>query len=374
MRLDFDDDQRAVREAVASALKSADADRLRRVWGRGYLDREYQALGAMGMLDLMAMPPGGAEHGAGTCVEACIVAEALGQHAALTPAVSSVVQAAGLVQRLAPSHAELADVLSARQNWAFAHLEAGRRADATPLARLTGSAGSLVLDGEKTIVEWLTVASRVVVTCVRDGQPALALVAASAPGVSVTPRLTSTGGQLARLRLSGVAVAEQDVLGVGATAAAAIEHALRRTWLVQAAYLTGIGERALQLTVAHAKVREQFGRPLGAFQAVKQALADRSIALTAARLMVYEIASQDGPDSSLELLATTKAWVAEAVSDAVRWAHEIHGGLGAVDDHEVTLLFRRALAESQLFGSPSELWQLAADRRALHGDRQPAGL
>ncbi|WP_432841512.1 acyl-CoA dehydrogenase family protein [Dactylosporangium sp. CA-092794] len=362
MRLDFDADQLAVREAIAAALKGASGDRIREIWGRGFLDTEYRALGQMGMFGFAAGEP--VDSPGGGQVEACLLAEQLGLHAAVSPVLACVVQAAGALRphpRFAEQYGRL---VAAEAVWTWAHLEAATRPDRPPALRAVPDGGGLVLTGEKAFVEWGTRAERFVVTATADGEPLVVVAAADAAGVTAAPRQTSTGGEIARVAFDRTPVAAADVLARGDAAVRLIAATWRRTLLFQSAYLVGLGRRALDLTIAHATVREQFGRPLGAFQAVKHALADSHIALLAARLLVFETASGTALRTPVAALAAMKAWVAEATTQALRVAHEIHGGLGAVDDHEVTLLFRRALAESQLHGSASQLWELAAQARA----------
>lgn len=376
MRLDFDTDQTAIRDAIAAALKSATSDRLRGIWRSGYLDHEYRSLGEMGMFGFVAGEPldAGTDVGPGGAVEACILAEQLGLHAAVTPALTSIVQVAGAL-RTVPSHAgSYRDLVAAEQIWSWAHLEAAARPDRLPALRAIREGDGLVLTGEKAFVEWGTVAQRFVVTAAVQAEPVVVLVAPDARGVRVSRRVTNTGGELTRVDFDGTPVAPDAIVARGEAATAMVDATWKRTLLFQSAYLAGVGRRAIELTIAHAKVREQFGRPLGTFQAVKHALADAHSGLLAARLMVFEAASRAGYSTALPALASTKAWVSEATTQALRVAHEIHGGLGAVDDHEVTLLFRRALAETQLYGSASELWELAAEARAGHrtGERRSA--
>lgn len=361
MRLELDVDQVAVQTAIGAALKATDAERIREVWGSTFLRREYEVLGAMGML---ALPLGdGTSMDDGRAVEGCILAEQLGRHVALTPTLSSVVQAAGIARPILGSDA-LAPVLEGSVVWAFADLEQGDQMFNPTKTLLTATPRGLRLRGSKTIVEWSSFAKELVVTCRLNGEVALILLSPSVRGLTARQHITSTGGELSNLTFDDVPVAEDAVLLTGAAAESALVAALRRTLLYQAAYLLGIGQRSLELTVAHTLTRHQFDRPLGAFQAVKQSLATSHIALACASLMVYEAAASSS-EVPLSLLARTKAWVSEAVSDVLRVAHELHGGIGAVDDHEVSLLFRRGLGESHLYGSPSQLWRLASLQERL---------
>lgn len=120
------------------------------------------------------------------------------------------------------------------------------------------------------------------------------------------------------------------------------------------ALLVGAMQRGLDMTVAYAKQRHQFGRPIAAFQAVQHRLANAATAALAARLLLWEVVSR--PEGGGIDPRRLKAWIAEAVFEVAKTAHMLHGGIGVVDDHEVSLIYRRAQGEAMLYGSPHELW------------------
>jgi alkylation response protein AidB-like acyl-CoA dehydrogenase len=137
---------------------------------------------------------------------------------------------------------------------------------------------------------------------------------------------------------------------------AALESAEARARTAGAALLLGAGERALELAVAHAKVREQFGRAIGTFQAVKHPLADARIELTMSRSFVFAAAlSLDGAaeqatrDSAAALLSSTAA-----AESAIRSSLQAHGALGYTDESPIGELLNCVLTSTAQWG-PTEV-------------------
>lgn len=140
---------------------------------------------------------------------------------------------------------------------------------------------------------------------------------------------------------------------------------------VLAAEAVGAADRALERTVAHARTREQFGRPIGSFQAVKHRLADLYVAVQAARSAAYYAAWAVGvgaeDDDTAGGLALAQAL--EALRKVAGEAVQLHGGIGVTWEHEVQLYFKRAASDELLFGPVHRLRARAADGAGLFADR-----
>ena len=125
----------------------------------------------------------------------------------------------------------------------------------------------------------------------------------------------------------------------------------------------GAAQRAFDLTLAYAKQRVQFGRPIGSFQAVKHRLADMFALLESARSASYAAAFAAVSGQELTVAASrAKAYCSEAFSVIAGEAIQLHGGIGITWEHPIHLYFKRAHATSQLFGTPA--WHR---RRYAHG-------
>ena len=126
----------------------------------------------------------------------------------------------------------------------------------------------------------------------------------------------------------------------------------------------GAAQRAFDLTLAYAKQRVQFGRPIGSFQAVKHRLADLFTLLESARSASYAAAFAAASGHELTVAASrAKAYCSEAFTTIAGEAIQLHGGIGITWEHPIHLYFKRAHATAQLFGSPA--WHRQRYARAV---------
>jgi alkylation response protein AidB-like acyl-CoA dehydrogenase len=117
--------------------------------------------------------------------------------------------------------------------------------------------------------------------------------------------------------------------------------------------LVGVAERALDLIVEYAKVRETFGRKIGAYQAVRHPCADMAVRVEAARCQLwYAAASLKGERRDVQAqLDAAKHLAGEAALANADWTIQLHGGVGVTDEHDAHLLLKRAHLLSRMFGS-----------------------
>jgi alkylation response protein AidB-like acyl-CoA dehydrogenase len=154
------------------------------------------------------------------------------------------------------------------------------------------------------------------------------------------------------------------VLATGADAARAYAE-LRREWqLYTAATLAGLAERALEIAVAYTLEREQFGKPIGAFQAVQQGLADLVGPIDGIRLLSAR-AAWCADEGDLDQAARLSVMAFLAATDVARTttyrAVHFHGGYGVTLEYDIQLYFRRARGWPLVLGDPDEAYQRLAD-------------
>ncbi|SCK22354.1 Acyl-CoA dehydrogenase [Streptomyces sp. ScaeMP-e48] len=189
----------------------------------------------------------------------------------------------------------------------------------------------------------------------------LFLVSAEAEGLART-RLTSMDETrpLARIELRDAAAR---LLGAddGTDVCGALADTGSRAAAVLAAEAVGAAAGALERTVAYVKEREQFGRAIGSFQAVKHRLADLYVRVEAARSAAYYAAWEPaaGPLALAQALEAARIVAGEAV--------QLHGGIGFTWEHEAHLYVKRAAADELLFGPVHRLRDHAAGRAGLFG-------
>jgi len=137
---------------------------------------------------------------------------------------------------------------------------------------------------------------------------------------------------------------------------------------VLAAEAVGAADRALERTVQHVKQREQFGRAIGSFQAVKHRLADVYVQVQAARSAAYYAAWAIGNGERVGALALAQAL--EALRGAAAEGIQLHGGIGFTWEHEAHLYFKRAAGDELLFGPVHRLRAHAAEGARLFESRE----
>ena len=207
------------------------------------------------------------------------------------------------------------------------------------------------LTGAASYVLHANVADVVFVLAWRGSSLAVFEVAPAAPGMAIVP-LESFDRTLrfSEVRFADVAARRLDAAG---DAWSAVERALAWTRVALAGEQAGAARHVLEMTVSYTRSRRQFGRPIGAFQAIKHMAADLLLetesAISAARAGARALASEGPEAPAIDLAAFTCAETFVAVAAA---AIQMHGGIAFTWDHPAHLYLRRARADAQLFGSP----------------------
>jgi alkylation response protein AidB-like acyl-CoA dehydrogenase len=148
------------------------------------------------------------------------------------------------------------------------------------------------------------------------------------------------------------------------SAEAPLDRILDLACVAVSAEQVGAAQRAFDLTLAYAKQRVQFGRPIGSFQAVKHRLADMFTLLESARSASYAAAFAAVSGYELTVAASrAKAYCSEAFSAIAGEAIQLHGGIGITWEHPIHRYFKRAHTTSQLFGTPA--WHRRRYARAV---------
>lgn len=181
----------------------------------------------------------------------------------------------------------------------------------------------------------------------------LAIVRGDAPGLErrALPTMDPTR-KLARLRFADVPA---EALGEHGVAASALARTLDQALILLANEMVGGAQRVLETTVEYAKLRVQFGRSIGSFQAIKHKLADILLEVELAKSAAYHAAAiVDGgrPDEISPVAALAKACASEAYLRAASDSIQIHGGIGFTWEHDAHLYFKRAKSGQVLLGSP----------------------
>ena len=218
---------------------------------------------------------------------------------------------------------------------------------------LTAHGDALHLDGHLPFVLDAHVADAIVVAAraSTDATVRLVLVERAAAGVTVTPLQTvDMTRRLCTVALHGARCAP---LGDAAIAARVRRRVLDHACAALALELVGVGQRALDMSVAYANERTQFGRPIGSFQAIKHKCVDIMVAVETARSLAYYAAWAVGEDAddAGSAAAMAKAYCGEMAKTVTSEAIQVHGGIGFTWEHDLHLYYRRALAADAAFGA-----------------------
>jgi len=210
-----------------------------------------------------------------------------------------------------------------------------------------------VLDGTAHFVQDARKASFFVVSAAAGGKVGLYAVPADHPGVTIRPdHIIDLTRDQARVSFDRVRVAASDVVAPPPSGLDALRKATPAMLTVLAADIAGAGEWQLQTTTEYAKVRHQFDRPLGFFQAVKHPIVNMMVALDEVRSLVYNAAC--AIDSEPELALRYARMAKSAASDAAAFCSgrsvQLHGGIGFTWECDVQIYFKRQKHSQMLLG------------------------
>jgi len=337
----------------------------REVWGEmaelGWLGlqipEEYGGLG-LGFFDL------------------CVVLEQSGRELMPEPFVSTLLlgtQALLLGGTEEQKRRWLPGVASGEKIIALAHEEQGSHDDQWSLKTISHRVGDRVeLTGEKVQALDAHVADAILVSAATpeaagDGvRSSLYLIDPNQPGVTIARQHRIDGMGAAIVELDGVSVGQEAIVGEPDGAGWLLDRVLDRARVGVAAQMLGASEQAFDTTIRYLKEREQFGVPIGSFQALQHRAVSvfTEIALTRSAVLAAARAIDESPDEVPRLSTLAKALASETFLHAAKEAIQMHGGIGVTDEHDIGFYMKRAHAAYMTFGKPSRHRRRWAE---LHG-------
>jgi len=271
---------------------------------------------------------GGSGHG---FLELALVLTEVGWSVAPVPAYATLLLGADTIARNGDERQRqryLPDVVNGSRLLTAGLTEPGRSDPTAPATTARRDGAGWRIDGSKELVPAAQVAQTILIpAAVDDGDVGLFLVEVAADGVAVQPATTTNGEPHADVFLDGAAVSGEDRLpGNGVEMIASL---YARALVGLCAVQLGVAERALRIAAAYTTEREQFGRPIGSFQAVQQRMADAFIDVEAMRWTMWQAAwlLSQGRSAAREA-SIAKFWAAEAGARVAATAQQVHGGIG----------------------------------------------
>ena len=368
MNFAFTEEQEELRKTVRAFLESKSAEtavREQMETDAGYDAAVWSQMGEQLGLQGLAIPEefGGSGY---SFVELGIVLEEQGRALLCAPFFSTVVLAANTLLHSgddAAKAAHLPGIASGETIATLAFTEPSGKWDESGITtEATASGDGWALNGVKSFVLDGHIASLIIVAARTAKGVSLFTVAGDAAGLTRTSLSTmDQTRKQAKLEFAGTPAT---LLGAEGEGWAVLSTVLDLAAVGLAAEQVGGAQKVLEQAVEYAKVRVQFGRPIGSFQAIKHKCADMLLEVESAKSAAYYglwcAAEQNDELPSVASLA--KAYCSEAYFHATAENIQIHGGIGFTWEHPAHLYFKRAKSSELLFGDPTYHRELLAQR------------
>ncbi len=351
MDLEFSEEQQMLRETTRRMCEEHSSIEVVRAMEddpKGYPDALWRQMSELGLCGLLVTDEYG---GAGmTVLDAAIVYEELGRALAPSPHFVSCVLSAGVLARAGSAEQKktwLPKIATGSDVLVPAWLEPGNGyGPAGVQVRAERKGQEYVLSGSKLHVNFASSATRLIALA-RTGKGeqdvSLFLVDPTDPGVSMEQQLSLASDTQYKVSFDGVRVPASVRVGAENAGWTAWNEVMHDGIILCAAQAMGGAQRALEITVEYSKDRHQFGKPLGAFQALAHYMADGQTLVDGGTTLVYEAAWTRAAGRSVERLAPmAKLFACQTYRDVTAMCEQVHGGMGFTIEYDIQLFFRRA--------------------------------
>jgi len=359
MNFAFTEEQEELRSTVRSFLEnksSEEAVREQMETEQGYDEAVWKQMGEQMGLQGLHIPEeyGGSGFG---YVELGIVLEEMGRALLCAPFFSSVVLAANTLLQSGDEEAKkahLPGIASGETIATLAYTEPNGKWDESGIeATATASGDGYTITGTKSFVLDGHTADLIIVAAKTDAGTSLFAVQGDASGLTRTPLSTmDQTRKQAKLDLDSVPAT---LIGTDGAGWDTLSTVLDLAAVGLAAEQVGGAQCVLDMAVEYAKVRVQFGRPIGSFQAIKHKCADMLLEVESAKSAAYYglWCASEMNDELPSTASLAKAYCSEAYFHAAAENIQIHGGIGFTWEHPAHLYFKRAKSSELLFGDPT---------------------
>ena len=361
MNFEYSDEQQQLADSVRKYLANDYGFEKRKAIvhsASGCSDAAWATFAEMG-LTAIAVPEADGGFGGGA-VDLMAVMEAFGDALVVEPLLDQIGLCARLVARAgsaAQRAALLPGVIDGSVKLAFAGLEPGRRYEVEPQSTVARRQGTgWVLDGAKSVVVGAPWAHKLLVSARSGaaGGTSLFIVDAHASGVSMSPCRTVDGQRAADLRLAGVSLGADALLGPEGGALPFIDEAVDFATALLCAEAIGAMQFANDTTLEYLKTRKQFGVPIASFQVLQHRMVEMVIHTEQARSMAILAASTVdsavGAAERQRAVSAAKVKIADAARHVSQESVQLHGGMGMTEELKISHTFRRLTMIAQRFG------------------------
>ena len=305
-----------------------------------------RSAGELGWLGILAAESAGG-HGLGL-TELALVLQQVGRGLVCEPIGLAAVSAAALGQG-PTSHSMLQRVMTGEALVVPALQENAHGGDPlTPQTQAVERDGALRVTGTKTFV-CADNADGFLVNASGPGGPMLCYVECHAPGCTLSTAQTVEGRRLATLALSDVPA---DLIPSHPSSRNAVDAVNNLVLMALSCELLGVMEKANEITLDYLRIRKQFGKLIGSFQALQHQAANILVRIETTRALAFQIAANsDAFRIDPALVIALKAKASEDALAVTQACIQLHGAIGFTDEHDIGLYLKRAMLLSSLFGN-----------------------
>ena len=364
MDFQYSEEQVMLRDSVARFIQDEyDFDTRREIAASetGFSAQKWQTFAELGWLSI----PFEQEHGGfdGNAVDVTVIMEQLGRGLVLEPYLATVLLFGGLLRRGGTARQQahyIPDIITGRCQGAFAYLERQSRyalADVMTSARADGD--SYCLNGEKVVVMNGASAGHFIVAARTSGGQSdregitLFLVPAEAPGLEKVSYRMMDGQAVANLVMKDVRVDAAAIVGREGAGLALVEDVVLEANLALSAEALGIMGELNAKTLEYTRTREQFGVPIGSFQALQHRMVDTFMACEQTRSLLYRAvcAITDEQEDAVTAVHALRVMVDKAGRQISGEAIQLHGGMGMTDELDIGHYAKRLMMINTTFGN-----------------------
>ena len=375
MDLELSEDQKMLRKTARDFLVNECTKPFVREMERdekGYSPDLWQKMADLGWMGLPFPEQCGGW--GGSFLDLAVLMEEMGRACLPGPFMASVVLA-GLTILEAGSDAQKEQYLTAIAKgdiFTLALTEPNGGYDAASIhTKATAHGDDFVITGTKFYVLDAHVASHLLVVArtkegAKEDGLSLFIVDAKSHGIKCTQLKTIGSDKQCEVVFDNVKVPKANLVGKVNHGWPAVQKTLQLAAVAKCAEMVGAAQQVLEMTVAYAKERIQFDKPIGSFQAIQHHCANMLVDIDGMRLLTYEAAwlLSAGLPADKEV-AMAKAWVSDAIVRVAKLGHQVHGGVGYTIDHDLQLYYRRGRAAASLFGDANYHREMIASKLGL---------
>ena len=286
-----------------------------------------------------------------------VIAHELGKTLAASPFLSTAVMAATALKQVdsAASAERLSAIAEGRLTYALALDETSKFAPENSRLACEKSGNGFVLNGQKCFVVDGGFADRVLVLA-RSGEGPEDLTLFDLPadqaGITRNDQAMIDSRNAARLEFDNVEATGDDIIGAAGDAMRVLRPALQAGQAALSAEMTGLAASAADMTVGYLKERQQFGRPIGSFQALQHRAAHLwcEMEVTGSAILHAGRMLDSDPDNAAMAVSLAKARAIKTAKLAVIEAVQMHGGIGMTDAFDMGFFMKRARVASEWLG------------------------